>query len=1167
MNKVLSLLFTMFVSLLVPQTISAQVKFDFNASNHAVSASGVSDGDIIEAETYYMDGVTLTISPAAEGKGTPNRYWGTGNGPQLRMYSGTIMIDAGSKAITKITVGSGKWNASNMFNDVASADGNWEGSAANVILAIAGNTQMNYIEVTVSDSIPGSEPPIIPSDSLNVNPPDSLIVNPSDSLIVDPSDSIIVPPVDPNAKGQQNNPYLISDEDFLNMVMGLNTEDRPKSDIIYVRGYITNIDQVSPSYGNATFKIAAEKDKDAAIKLSIYRAKYLDNTNFTAEDQIGVFDEVVICGQIQWYKSEPEFIQGCYIYSLVKDSTAVIIDPQPIDENLVEIPQDQGEGLDGLARAELVLGDTCNIYTANEDLSVAFKMFDIDVKDCDYVVIKFAEPVAAGWNLAFWSKNDQSTVAVPAGAKEFKYVFADDEKCAIANDVLPQICMLTLWGAEKPLVAKVSGIYKHMAPSQRMVTLSELEKLCYSNDSTQCKLIFDDLLVAYQGVNHTYVTDGNRAMLLFGQSGLSTGDRISGEITGVAGLYYGTPEFWISLEDVNVSVLSSGNAVPRKPITAAELYANPSQWMNQYVVIDNVTFDSLYTTDDYFRTLEFHSDSITFTLFNLFNRRWAIDPTAVYTMEGVVDVNDGIIRIAPLAYTDLKEKLVLPDNAGTLERPFTVAEAVALASSLEVGQQTEQAYYVKGYISSVNYEFDEKYGNATFRISDMDSTGTSFYIYRTQYLENTMWMEGYTQVAVGDEVIVYGLFTNYKGTPETVSKQTYIYSLNGRTKCETIVEPIEGISYSWESPEGEPIQWGGTIAYVNGDGDRLNYAQTNYYTICLNGKKANVYDETASVNAGRMVITLDKPLNAGDTIAYTAFINKSVSKKASPYILFENGLAIEGEIFSDEANIYEEFLGVPTLKYSIVPEEAAGSKTITLTRSQSGTNLFITKLQVIENTHPIDNPTYAMGDVNTDGLVDVTDVVCIIDNILEKYCEKFDASLADVNGDNEINVTDVVTVIEAILGRIELARGAEMIDRSAYTAFQMDLTIPAGYVLESVSLTDIAKDSHTLAYNMLADGRCRVVVCSMNNEALPGAWDEVISLNLRGKGDAQVNIDRAVFVTIDGERHELMLNPTSIAEISNLKSQTSNLYDLQGRKIEKSVKGILIENGKKTIRK
>ena len=210
-------------------------------------------------------------------------------------------------------------------------------------------------------------------------------------------------------------------------------------------------------------------------------------------------------------------------------------------------------------------------------------------------------------------------------------------------------------------------------------------------------------------------------------------------------------------------------------------------------------------------------------------------------------------------------------------------------------------------------------------------------------------------------------------------------------------------------------------------------------------------------------------------------------------------------------------------------------------------------------------PIYAMGDVNSDSEVNITDVVMIIEDILNRNPKNYNAELADVNRDGWIDVSDVVMVIDAILGKIELSRGSEMIDRSAYTAFQMDLTIPAGYVLESVSLTDIAKDSHSLAYNMLADGRCRVVVCSMNNEALPGAWDEVISLNLRGKGNAQVNIDRAVFVTIDGERHELMLNPTSIAEISNLKSQTSNLYDLQGRKIEKSVKGILIKNGKKSV--
>ena len=209
-----------------------------------------------------------------------------------------------------------------------------------------------------------------------------------------------------------------------------------------------------------------------------------------------------------------------------------------------------------------------------------------------------------------------------------------------------------------------------------------------------------------------------------------------------------------------------------------------------------------------------------------------------------------------------------------------------------------------------------------------------------------------------------------------------------------------------------------------------------------------------------------------------------------------------------------------------------------------------------------------MGDVNHDNAVDVTDVVLIIDEILQKSPANFDASLADVNGDGDINVTDAVLVIDAILGKIELSRGATQVekDMSAYTAFQMDLTIPAGYVLEGVELTEIAEKSHKLAYNMLADGRCRVVVFSMDNEALPGAWDEVIRLNLRGQGDATVNVDRAMFVTVGGERHELLLNgTTSIAQLSTLNSQFSIVYDLQGRKVEKTAKGVYVIDGKKVV--
>ena len=152
--------------------------------------------------------------------------------------------------------------------------------------------------------------------------------------------------------------------------------------------------------------------------------------------------------------------------------------------------------------------------------------------------------------------------------------------------------------------------------------------------------------------------------------------------------------------------------------------------------------------------------------------------------------------------------------------------------------------------------------------------------------------------------------------------------------------------YSWEGGADGATETGGKAESVNGTDNRLNYKNGDNYTMCLNGKKANINDATASANASKMVITLDSELAEGDEIAFTAYINKNESKKASPYILFENGTSAEGEIFSDAENIDPAFNGAPATKVTKVPAEAAGSKTITLSRSQSGTNLFITKLVI-----------------------------------------------------------------------------------------------------------------------------------------------------------------------------------------------------------------------------
>ena len=127
-----------------------------------------------------------------------------------------------------------------------------------------------------------------------------------------------------------------------------------------------------------------------------------------------------------------------------------------------------------------------------------------------------------------------------------------------------------------------------------------------------------------------------------------------------------------------------------------------------------------------------------------------------------------------------------PSGDGTLDFPYNAAAAYQVASGLDAESKTGDVY-LAGKISSIKYTFSAQYGTATFNISDDGGTsGSQFTCYSVYYLQNTAWKDGQTQVKVGDSVIIYGKLCNYQGnTPETSSKEAYIYSLNGQTEPET----------------------------------------------------------------------------------------------------------------------------------------------------------------------------------------------------------------------------------------------------------------------------------------------------------------------------------------------------------------------------------------------
>lgn len=138
---------------------ATEVTFDFNASEVATSSNESTDGDILEALELTDGSVTLTVSPRNEDVKTENRFWSTANGPQLRVYSGTLTFEVPEgSSMTQIAFNAGKWNADNKADNGDFEGATWTGDAQKVIVTIAGNTQINSIVVSVKSEGEGTEP-------------------------------------------------------------------------------------------------------------------------------------------------------------------------------------------------------------------------------------------------------------------------------------------------------------------------------------------------------------------------------------------------------------------------------------------------------------------------------------------------------------------------------------------------------------------------------------------------------------------------------------------------------------------------------------------------------------------------------------------------------------------------------------------------------------------------------------------------------------------------------------------------------------------------------------------------------------------------------------------------------------------------------------------------
>ena len=98
-------------------------------------------------------------------------------------------------------------------------------------------------------------------------------------------------------------------------------------------------------------------------------------------------------------------------------------------------------------------------------------------------------------------------------------------------------------------------------------------------------------------------------------------------------------------------------------------------------------------------------------------------------------------------------------------------------------------------MSRVQGEYDTKYGNASFYISDDGTQNNEFYGFRLRYLNGMRYGEGERQVKVGDEVVIYcDSVVYYRGSSyETYPNRSTLYGYEQDTNASYL--------YAFTTPE------------------------------------------------------------------------------------------------------------------------------------------------------------------------------------------------------------------------------------------------------------------------------------------------------------------------------------------------------------------------------
>ena len=201
-------------------------------------------------------------------------------------------------------------------------------------------------------------------------------------------------------------------------------------------------------------------------------------------------------------------------------------------------------------------------------------------------------------------------------------------------------------------------------------------------------------------------------------------------------------------------------------------------------------------------------------------------------------------------------------NDGSLERPYTAAEAIA---AIDANTDLKDKY-VKGIVK-VTPSFDSTYSSLSYDIVSGEAT---LYIYSGKDLGNAGFV-GAEDLKAGDEVVVCGTLKKYNNTTYELDKNNYLISINGKK------EIYRGLAVSGQKTAftvGDAFEFGGKALQVwrgKEDVDVTASATFSGYNMSTGGK------QTVTVKVGEETVTYEITVNpAGAALPIT--ITKKISE-------------------------------------------------------------------------------------------------------------------------------------------------------------------------------------------------------------------------------------------------------------------------------------------------